>query len=355
MNVYTGAGRKRVRKSTGTGDKVKARIIEQSVVAANKHITSKQRALAIIDNVMPAREKSLALYEAPEFYRRWARDEGRTMAETSLRHRVSLLVKFAVWAHDNTQIDYVEEVDATIAFAFAKSLPEGLTAKSKNDYIGDLGTAWKLYMRHDKAKENPWPNVRFQRNRSEERTGRAFTHDETKRLIAAGSRAGHDWATAMMIALYTGLRYGDATTLKWSDIDLKRRLLVCRPSKTKRMGVEVRIPLHDTLAEWLEAHRNDSDYITPGRLKTSSIHKDDKPFSQILQEAGVTPRDDREKLSFHCFRHTFVSRLAQAGVSQEIRMRLAGHTSAANHAIYTHDETGDRAAIDALEGISYTE
>ena len=47
-----------------------------------------------------------------------------------------------------------------------------------------------------------------------------------------------------------------------------------------------------------------------------------------------------------------VSRLAKAGVAPDVRMRLAGHTSAENHAIYTHDDVSARAAINTLPDIA---
>jgi len=256
-----------------------------------------------------------------------------------------------MWAHDNSRISYTEDVDATTAFEFAKALGPDITAKTRNAYVGELGTAWKLFMRHDKAKTNPWPIVRVPRNRDEETTGRAFTQDEINRLMIAAGRVGHDWQTSMMIGLYTGLRFGDATSLKWTDIDFDGGMIRFTPSKTRKHSIMVRIPLHRTLAAWLSEHRNGSEWITPERRERGGKARrrdGDMTFGQLLEEAGVTKGGTREKLSFHCFRHTFVSRLAEAGVAQDVRMRLAGHTSAENHAIYTHDDTSARAAIDAL-------
>ena len=351
LDVYIGEGRKRVRKSTGTGDKVRARIIEQSVIAVNRNITSRQRALTIIDNVLPQREHSLALYEAAEYYRACATDEGRSMTKNSMDHRVNILSKFAMWAHDNSRVSFVEEVDATLAFDFAKALGDNITAKTKNAYISDLGTAWKLFMRHDKAKSNPWPIVRVPRNRDEETSGRAFTDDEISRLMIAAGNVGRDWPTAIMIGIYTGLRFGDATSLKWSDIDFEKKLISYEPSKTHKHHIIVRIPLHQTLARWLQNHRNTSDYITPermGKVGKTRFNDGDKTFSQLLSDAKVEAVTGKDKLSFHCFRHTFVSRLARAGVAQDVRMRLVGHTSTMNHEIYTHDDVSSRAAIDLL-------
>ncbi len=356
LDVYVGEGRKRVRKSTGTSDKVRAKIIEQSVIAVNRNITSRQRAITIIDNVLPQREHSLSLLESAEFYRTCATDEGTTMTKHSMGLRVNVLSKFAMWAHDNSRISFVEEVDATLAFEFTKALVN-VTAKTKNAYISELCTAWKLFMRHDKAKNNPWPIVRVPRNRGEEKSGRAFTNDEISRIMIAAGNVGNDWQTTIMIGLYTGLRLGDATMLKWSDIDFAKGVINFLPSKTKKHNISVHIPLHPALTQWLQSHRNNSDYVTPARVgrKGKALRRDgDKTFSQLLSDAGITKNDNHIKLSFHCFRHTFVSRLAEAGVATDVRMRLVGHTSAENHAIYTHDDISARAAINALPEISYT-
>lgn len=351
LDVYVGEGRKRVRKSTGTGDKIRAKIIEQSVIAVNRNITSRQRALTIIDNVLPQNEHGLALYAAAEYYRSCAKDEGRTMAKYSLNHRVNTISKFAMWAHDNSRISFVNEVDATVAFEFVKAMGDSITTKTRNSYISELGCAWKLYMRHDKARFNPWPIVRVPRNRDEETTGRAFTNDEIERLLAVAATVGRDWPTAIMIGLYTGLRFGDAISLKWFDIDFEKKLICYEPSKTHKHQIKVRIPLHHTLAMWLLAHKNGDEYVTPERKRKAGrtkFYDGDKTFSEILLDAKIATDPEKHKLSFHCFRHTFVSRLAQAGVAQDVRMRLVGHLSATNHAIYTHDDVSSRAAIDLL-------
>ena len=357
LDVYVGKGRRRIRRSTGTTEEVRARIIEQSVVAVNRNIISRQRAARIIDDLFPRRERSLPLAEASEFYEACARGDGLEMTGRSLRHRLNMLSKFVTWARGNSCATSVEEVDAQLAFEFVKTLGRGLTAKTKNTYIGDLCAAWKLFMRHGKANANPWPIVRMPRNRREEASGRAFSRDEIHRLLAAADTVGRDWPTTIMIGLYTGLRLGDATTLRWSDVDLDGGVICLRPAKTRKHDITVRIPIHPVLARWLEDHRNESEHVTParvGRIGRSRFYDGDRTFAQLLSDAGIMNRDIHEKLSFHCFRHTFVSCLAKAGVAPDVRMRLAGHTSAENHAIYTHDDVSTTTAINSLPDISYT-
>lgn len=359
MDVYSGEGQKRVRKSTGTSDKIKARIIEQTVIAANKNMTTRERAIIIIDNVLSTERKGLLLCDSIEYYRSCSSDEGLSITKCSMTTRLSVLSKLAMWAHDNTRISYVEEVDATIAFEFIKALKRSgnITASTINHYVGDLSVTWKLFMRHNKAKSNPWPLTRVQRNRDEETTGRAFTPEEVRRLFSVGRSAGHDWETVMMIGLYTGLRHGDASSLRWDEIDFVSGIIRHEPFKTKKHGIVVSIPLHPSLSKWLSCYRNESEYVTPhrvGRIGVNHFADGDKTFSEILHEAHVEKMSSRDKLSFHCFRHTFVSMLARAGVSEDVRMRLAGHTSTTNHAIYTHDDVSTRNAIMSLPEISYT-
>ena len=53
--------------------------------------------------------------------------------------------------------------------------------------------------------------------------------------------------------------------------------------------------------------------------------------------------------TFHSLRHSFNSALANAGVSQEVRMKLTGHSSKAIHTGYTHLEVGTlKSAITTL-------
>jgi integrase len=70
-----------------------------------------------------------------------------------------------------------------------------------------------------------------------------------------------------------------------------------------------------------------------------------RSWKTALKNAGV------RHLRFHDLRHTFNTRLMEAGVLQEIRMALMGHSSGSKvHAIYTHIELpAKRKAIRMLE------
>jgi Phage integrase family. len=83
-------------------------------------------------------------------------------------------------------------------------------------------------------------------------------------------------------------------------------------------------------------------------------------FSTIMARAGIagkitqhTPEGrQNSSLSFHSLRHSFNSAMANAGVSQEIRMKLTGHVSTEMNKGYTHHELEPlRAAVRAIPSI----
>jgi integrase len=69
----------------------------------------------------------------------------------------------------------------------------------------------------------------------------------------------------------------------------------------------------------------------------------------------MKPPQDRtaSTLSFHSTRHFFVSALLAGGVPSDVRQRLAGHTVARTHAVYSaHEIESMRATVAKLPGVS---
>ena len=65
--------------------------------------------------------------------------------------------------------------------------------------------------------------------------------------------------------------------------------------------------------------------------------------ARVMARAGIIAQKTAglgmrrfSRLSFHSLRHSFNSALANAGVDQETRMRLSGHSSAAVNGDYSH-------------------
>ena len=70
-------------------------------------------------------------------------------------------------------------------------------------------------------------------------------------------------------------------------------------------------------------------------------------FKKLMEKAGVMGRIIRKgegagrttsSLSYHSLRHYFTSAMTAAGVPEEVRMLLTGHSTRTAHRVYTHHE-----------------
>jgi integrase len=146
----------------------------------------------------------------------------------------------------------------------------------------------------------------------------------------------------VIAALDTGLRRGEISHQLWEDIDFGRGVLYVTRSKTPE-GESREIPLTKRLFSLLWENRENEGLIFTyqGRqlrsLKTT--------WKTTLKRAGI------RHVRFHDLRHTFNTRLMEAGVMQEVRKALMGHVSGDKvHSIYTHVELPiKREAIRKLE------
>lgn len=184
----------------------------------------------------------------------------------------------------------------------------------------------------------------------------AFTPEQIRKLLSV---CDTEWRGLILIARYCGLRLGDASRLNWKNIHSENGDMVLRfyPQKTRRGSVrrEHEIPLHPKVEEYLlnlpvKSKKADAPlFPTLSKLRLSGCNGLSARFQKIMAKAGVFSKEDSRKrtgkgrrfnnLTFHSLRHTFISRLANAGVPQETRMKLSGHTSEV-HQRYTHHELG---------------
>jgi len=191
---------------------------------------------------------------------------------------------------------------------------------------------------------------------------RGFSGAEVRLLQDAAARTSKDWHTVVLVGSYTGARLRDCCRLQWEDLDLAGSRLVIHQLKT---GRPIEIPLHPNLLEHLESRASEvgdrpQEYITPtlAELGTGGASGLSMQFAKVMRDAGVSQgkttqgtRRQQNERGFHSLRHTFVSALASADVSPELRMKLSGHADLKSHAGYTHIEFERLAG--ALRGVRY--
>jgi integrase len=184
---------------------------------------------------------------------------------------------------------------------------------------------------------NPLARLKMARERRTRR--QVLSVPEEQQLL--GAAKGHLYAMTVM-ALDTGMRRGEITSQCWEDVDFSRKLLSVTHSKTPE-GESREIPLTERLLELLLESRKAEGLVVGFRGKPIRIVK--RAWKTALNHAGI------RHVRFHDLRHTFNTRLMEAGVLQEVRMALMGHSPGSKvHATYTHIEMPvKRDAIRKLE------
>jgi integrase len=184
---------------------------------------------------------------------------------------------------------------------------------------------------------NPLSRMRLVPERRKPRS--VMTVAEEEQLLAA---AAPHLRLLIIAALDTGMRRGELTHQLWEHVDLTRRLLFVSKSKTAE-GEGREIPLTERVYSLLLAIRKQEGLVFTYHNRPVIAVK--TAWKATVRRAGI------KWYRFHDMRHTFNTRLMEAGVMQEVRKALMGHSSGKEiNAIYTHVELPiKREAIRKLE------
>lgn len=174
-----------------------------------------------------------------------------------------------------------------------------------------------------------------------------------------------DWEGLIMMGLYTGQRLGDLAKLTWSAVDLQKGELTLVAIKTqRRMTLPLATPLHDFLLK-LKVPDDPKAYVFPELAKAPRVSSLSNQFHKLLVQAGLAEARTHEKekegrsgkretspLSFHSLRHSAVTFLKAAGVTDALAREIVGHESAAVNRTYTHLNVDDiRPSINKLPDV----
>ncbi len=191
-----------------------------------------------------------------------------------------------------------------------------------------LTKAFNLAIREwEWVRDNPASMVT--KNRENNERVRWLTKDEEKRILYNSP----DLLKAIILfALNFGLRLQELISLEWSRVNLPRRTILIKETKN---GKPRTIPLNkialDVLNQRSKVKSIKNDYvffnangekIIPQVLRMS--------FYAVLRKAGV------ENAWLHDLRHTFATRLAQAGVDLYKISKLLGHKDIKMTQRYSH-------------------
>jgi integrase/recombinase XerD len=136
-----------------------------------------------------------------------------------------------------------------------------------------------------------------------------------------------------MAAFGSGLRVGEACSLKVGDIDSQRGLIHIRDAKRGRDRYVV-LPhrLLTCLREYWRATRPQGDYLFPG--KTPHQHVSPDIVRHTLKRAAAKVGIEK-RVTPHSLRHAFATQLLENGTDIRVIQVLLGHSSIRSTARYT--------------------
>ena len=339
VSIYR-KGQPRLRISTGTENKSEAEEIERALKLAHRGDVARDRLVRAIDEALGTGEKSGVLLETA--FDTYCNLPDVDIAPRTVKDRRQAFNRFLSYCKENwPKAEYLLDVSRDVTHGYYDTLRKTVKGKTWNTQRGHLSTIFEALKYRAKLTENPWAVVPTAKTK-DSTSGRAFTVAEEMRLRKAARGKG-DWHAATIVARYTGLRLGDIRALDRADIDGGN--IVLDPSKTERHNISVTIPLHKRINALLR-HCPSEGALFPSLRAEGKSGRKRGMYAAIMKEAGV--KANGAKLTFHCWRHTFRTRLAEAGVLPDTVKKLGGWTQDATADLYNHDVTQLRNAIDKL-------
>jgi integrase len=226
-------------------------------------------------------------------------------------------------------------------------LTEGASGRTINMEVGELsraiGRKWSIV----------WPKVRKLEENHE--VGQALSPEDEHALLRTAAEDTNPnrnrlLYTFIRIALATGMRSGEITSLRWSQVNLEDSVLTVASSKT-RAGRGRQIPLNPDLKGALEMHASwyasefgplePGWFLFPGRAgrpekgakrpldPTRPATSIKTAWNSLRQDAGVECR-------LHDLRHTAATKMAEAGTPESTMLAIMGHMSRAMLERYSH-------------------
>lgn len=183
----------------------------------------------------------------------------------------------------------------------------GLAPRTVRLHYENLAAAYGYAVHRRLLPASPMEAVRLPREPDKE--PRILTNDELRHIL--GNCVTDEQNLMMHLFIYTGMRRDEVRRLKWEDVG--NTSLCVRAGKGDKLR---HVPIHPALAEAIVATRPRTIHVVPGR--------GDNPLS----DSGLFTRLDKVRgavrCTFHDFRRTVATSLAEAEVSPNVIDKIMG-------------------------------
>ncbi len=210
--------------------------------------------------------------------------------------------------------------------------------KASQSSINQAYSAMKFF--YEVTLGRVWNGIRIPRSKTRKKLPLVLSMKEVHSLLASVDNLKH---RAILTTIYSGgLRLGEATRLRVSDIDGERMTILVQQGKGNKdrytlLGQRAR----EILRLYYKAYRP-TEWLFPSKdpaqpLSGSSVQR---VFKKALHQAGI-----KKKASVHTLRHCFATHLLESGTDLYHIQRLLGHTTAKTTSVYLHITGRDLAKV----------
>ncbi len=331
--------------STGHNDKEKAEAMENELRAVAYKSRLKQSVLSYMSSAAEqiADEYRPAIISPETIWAKYAAlPETKKLTDRTIGSKKFAWNKFAKWMKDK-KIPSVHQVSRRTAMEYIQE--KGGAGQTYNNIRNSLSSIFRAVRILADLSENPFEAVPLMK-RIEHLSYRTFADDELKTIF---EKVKGEWHLACVFGRYTGLRFTDVAHIKWIHIDNANGIINLRPEKTKRYGTRTIIPIHKNLQRELsKIADNNSEFIMPGLAANYKVKEQQGYFGAFLDDLKIEDTTEG-RVGFHSFRHTFNTKLEQAGIESALRQKLSGQSSVEVNMIYSHALDPMRDAINKLD------
>lgn len=224
-----------------------------------------------------------------------------------------------------------------------------ISSATVNRYLATLSSLFNFALNMGHVDRHPIKGGQVTKLGEANGRRRILTEEEEGRLIIEAERS--TWppmALFLRLALTTGARKSELRGLRWSDIDLTRRVAVLRTSKNgEQRSLPLVVSVRDALAELKKVQPLSSDLVffdpkNPERPKTV-----DTIWKHVRARAGLEAdrEDSLDRVVLHSTRHTAATKLIAGGANVIQAAAVTGHKTVGMLKRYAHLKTDDVLAL----------
>jgi integrase len=313
-------------------------------MAAQRTLTAVRARDLLNDVLQRVSGEGLRVFTVKEWFDHFAKQKRKSKSEkTALRHE-QMHEEFLAFLGPRANLNIAAITQKDILDFRDKRETKGLAPVTLNLDVTVLSAAFNAALGQGHIRVNPCKGIEALKDKATHK--KVFTPEQVSALLSA---ADGDWRGVILVGFYCGMRLNDACNLRWRDFDLVSpiKTITYEPRKT---GEAVTVVVHPALEDYLLSLPTpdyEDAFVFPSLAQRKNVSPLSKAFRKIMQRARIAQSLIRERNqkgrsvyshSFHSLRHSFSTILANNNVSEEVRMRLTGHTTRDVHQKYTHHD-----------------